>query len=163
MRAGSIYYFYFFSLIFFLTSCRNENRKSELEGVWQLKSWTAIKNDSLTYPYGEDAAGQLIYHPNGQMSFMLAKNKRDLFGTDDRSQISAEQARKANNSFFAYWGTYNIDSENGTVTHKISFSLLPDWSNSVQERYYAIKGNSLVLTSDTVAGKTHRLVWLKVN
>jgi hypothetical protein len=153
-----------FLLLFVINSiaaCRHPQENKWIVGVWDLQSWMAFQHDSSHYPYGENAAGQIIYHPNGRMSFMLSKQNRDTFGTFDRSLISAEQGLKANNSFFAYWGTYVIDESKGQITHEIYQSLLPDWSGKSQKRYFKLNGDTLILTSDTIAGKTHHLVWIR--
>jgi hypothetical protein len=144
-----------------IAACRHPQENKSISGVWDLHSWMAFQHDSSHYPYGEDAAGQIIYYPNGRMSFMLSKQNRDTFGTFDRSLINAEQGLKAYNSFFAYWGTYVMDDPKGQITHEISHSLLPDWSGKSQKRYFKIKGDTLILTSNTIAGKTHRLVWVR--
>ena len=144
-----------------IVACRHPHENQSIVGVWGLHSWIAFQHDSSHFPYGEDAAGQIIYQPNGRMSFMLSKQDRDTFGTLDRSLINAEQGLKANNTFFAYWGAYSIDAAKGQITHEISHSLLPDWSGKSQKRYFKIKGDTLILTSNTIAGKTHRLVWVR--
>lgn len=146
----------------FMIACTDSSKNDEVVGVWQLNSWTAHHHDSITYPYGEEAQGQIIYTKGGKMSFMLSKNNRENFGTQDRSKITAEQALKANNSFFAYWGNYTVDFEKKIITHHIHQSLLPDWSGTNQLRYFELGQDTLLLISDTIANKVYRLSWTRL-
>lgn len=149
---------FLFSIVLF-SACKNEPKNS-LVGTWRLASWQTLSdNDSVLYPYGDDALGTLIYTDDGEVSLTLAFNKRDTLPTDDRSKIDAESARKAYNSYFAYTGNYQLDTVAKKVVHQITISLLPNWQGTSQTRNFELFKDSLVLSADRVGGKYHLLQW----
>ncbi len=149
---------FLFSIVLF-SACKNEPKNS-LVGTWRLASWQTISdNDSVLFPYGDDALGTLIYTDNGEVSLTLAFNKRDTLPTDDRSKIDAESAKVAYNSYFAYTGNYQLDTIAKIVKHSIEISLLPNWQGTTQSRNYQLFSDSLVLSANRVGGKYHLLQW----
>jgi len=53
-------------------------------GVWKLLSYESQVDDgSVTYPFGKDAVGQIIYDTKGNMSAQLADMHRPSFASDN--------------------------------------------------------------------------------
>ena len=152
-----------FFMTILLLSCHYKKENSPL-GTWQLTSWQTIADSGVQYPYGKDAKGILIYTKEGKVSLTLAYNKRDTFDSNDRSQLDAESAKKAFNSYFAYIGNYQVDPIEKKIKHQIELCLLPNWQGTEQIRNYQLLNNdSLVLSADRVLGKYHLLQWRRVN
>ena len=113
--------FFVLLLIVIISSCakkEEELKDNSIIGTWQLTSWQAIADSTISYPYGQDAVGTLIYTEDGEVSLTLAHNNRDTLASDDRSKIDAESAKKAYTSYFAYTGNYKLDKENKKVIEK---------------------------------------------
>jgi hypothetical protein len=92
-------------------------------GAWHLVSWKEYAGDEpTTYPYGEQAEGQDLYTPSGQMSALLMRPGADLSRFADLDGVSALR-ELGRTTFFAYWGTYEVDESARTVTHHIEGCL----------------------------------------
>ncbi|MFP3948074.1 MAG: lipocalin-like domain-containing protein, partial [Longimicrobiales bacterium] len=81
-------------------------------GAWELKDWrVAEPSGEVTYPYGEDARGQIVYTDEGRMSAHLMR-------PPDESEASDGDEEEGFQSFH-YWGTFTVDLDAETVTHHV--------------------------------------------
>jgi hypothetical protein len=63
---------------------RHEGKNFAGIGVWKLLSYESQVDDgSVTYPFGKDAVGQIIYDTKGNMSAQLADMHRPSFASDN--------------------------------------------------------------------------------
>ncbi|MEH6634899.1 MAG: lipocalin-like domain-containing protein [Halioglobus sp.] len=140
--------------------------KEQLEGTWQLESWTIgySDRDDFTYPYGEDPQGLLLYTTDGWMSVSLCRKERARLPQDvSFRKITDEVKAEAFSSYFHYAGRYRV--VDGDVIHYVSQSLNPNFPGSEQLRHAELDGQTLVLSGkDQVGGITrfHSLVWHKL-
>jgi hypothetical protein len=115
--------------------------------AWRLVRWTSRSAGGDTvHPYGADARGQLIYTASGQISAQL------MTGTPDLSAFAGLDGAAAldqlgRTTFFAYWGTFEVNDAAGTVAHHVEGSLSPSWIGTVQVRSFRFEGRDrLILT-----------------
>lgn len=115
-------------------------------GTWQLQSFE-IKNSAgeVSYPYGTDAKGYLIYGQDGYMAVALMKANRANFDSADMSAANTDEKRVAFDTFASYCGTYEVQGEK--VIHHVQVSLYPNWSGSDQERFFKFFADQLVLST----------------
>ncbi|MHC4517728.1 MAG: lipocalin-like domain-containing protein [Planctomycetota bacterium] len=158
-----------------VTGCaqaRSEARAESAEhnpfvGAWRLAHWTAVAGDgTTTYPYGEQAQGQIVYTSSGQMSAQLMRPSADVTRFADLDGVSALEELGLT-TFFAYWGTYEVDETAETITHHLEGSLAPAWVGTAQVRGYRFENRGrLILTAqlgDAQDGTAaHELVWERV-
>ncbi len=94
--------------------------KDSFVGVWRLAASEARIADGTTlYPYGKDAAGMLAYDKHGHVSGQPMRRDRPLFVSDDIRNGTPEEVRAAFDGYTAYFGNYEIDEHEGTVTHHV--------------------------------------------
>ena len=56
----------------------------QLVGTWALVSFVASADDgSISYPFGDDAAGYLTYTADGHVSAQLMRTGRPAYASDD--------------------------------------------------------------------------------
>ena len=137
--------------------------KEDLQGTWQLESWTIGYSDraDFTYPYGEDPQGLLLYTNDGWMSASIARHERAPLpeGVSFR-KIPDELRADAFASYFHYAGRYRV--VDGDVIHYVSQSLNPNFPGTEQVRHAELDGQTLVLSGKDQAGEVvrfHSLVW----
>ena len=140
-----------------------EISKDDLAGTWQLQSWTVgyADRDELSYPYGEEPEGLLLYSNDGWMSACIGAPGRTPL-PEDVSYRKLPDALKAAafSTYFHYAGRYRV--VDGDVIHHVTQSLNPNFPGSDQLRHAELDGQTLVLSGkDEVAGVTrfHSLVW----
>lgn len=101
-------------------------------------SWELIKMESFnekgesSFPWGQQICGLLIYEATGYMSLQIFRT--------DNSDASVE-------THHSYFGEYKIDLNRNICFHKIRYANRPEWIDSIQERFFTITGNELVLKS----------------
>lgn len=154
---------YYLILLSCLVSCYQITQNTTtVNGCWELKSWTATDSvGTVTYPYGEDAIGQLVYNKNGTMSLTLSANDRQTWGTFDHTAIDPQLVLNAFDKYFTYVADYHVDWQKGIVEHQIKACLFPDWVGKVQERHFEFKEDKLYLSAYNKFGRDHELVWVK--
>jgi len=137
--------------------------RADLVGAWELESWAIgySDRDDLSYPYGEDPQGLLVYTQDGWMSAAIARSDRQPFPENvPYRKISAELKGESFSSYFHYAGRYRV--QGGDVIHYVSMSMNPNFPGSEQLRHAELDGQTLVLSGkDSVGDVTrfHSLVW----
>lgn len=117
-------------------------------GTWKLISFEYRRRDgALTFPFGEDAEGLLIYTQNGYMSAQVADANRTRFNGSDALHGTPEEIKSAFLSSAAYYGQFEVDTENNIILHHTDISTLPNQSNTVQKRFYSFENDKLILTT----------------
>ena len=82
-------------------------------GAWELVDWRIVQpSGEVTFPYGEEARGQIVYTDGGRMSAHLMQ-------LSDGSEGSADVDGSGFQSFH-YWGDFNrkprLPADEGTMT-----------------------------------------------
>ena len=136
--------------------------KNQLIGTWRLISFEIRNTDEqVSYPYGEDAIGYLLYTFDGYMSATLMRAKRSKFAARDIAGGTIEEQIMAVQTYLSYCGKYEI--QDNKVIHHIEASLFPNWVGIDQERFFEFKDNRLFLSTPPllVSGKQQvaNLAW----
>ena len=128
----------------------------DLLGAWHLVSWSLVYADGRApdYPLGDDAAGILMYTPDGHVSAVLMRKARP-------SQAPANQAEAAAYAdSFAYSGRYTV--RDGAAYHAIEVSTNPALAGVTSTRHIDMADGRLTLSGpDFAAGspRTQRIEW----
>lgn len=115
-------------------------------GAWTLEEWRSTdESGAVRFPYGEDAAGQIVYTATGRMSASLMSRPDDPAAAPE--------------GFLAYWGSYVVDDAAGTVTHQVVGANRGEgWIGSDQVRAFEFQGEDVLILSVGQA----RLTWRRV-
>lgn len=139
-----------------------------LAGTWKLLSFESQSaGGDVSHPFGADAQGQLMYDAPGRMSVVLMRAGRPPFASGDPARGAPDEIKAAFEGFIAYYGTYDIDEELGTVTHHVEANSFPNWVGTHQQRFFTLAGRRLTLRSPPILddGQTVTLtaVWERVD
>ena len=118
----------------------------DVAGTWRLSSATRkiVETGEVIDAYGGPRPnGWLTYGKDGRMVVICAFENRERPEANDK--MSDQDRVKLHKTFFAYAGTYKIES--GKVTHNIDTSWNEVWSGTSQVRQVDLKNNELVLTT----------------
>jgi hypothetical protein len=135
----------------------------DLVGTWQLQSWTTgySDRDELSYPFGEDPQGLLIYSKGGWMSAAISRSDRPRLPADSSPRTTTPELQaQAYTSYFHYAGRYEV--REGHIIHFVTLSLNPDFPGTEQLRHVELDGQTLVLSGKDQVGdvtRFHSLVW----
>jgi len=131
-------------------------------GTWRLISWETTSADgSISYPFGRQAIGLIIYTDDGYMSVAIMYPDRERFAAGDLLGGSGEEKERAAESYVSYCGRYEFRHD--SVIHHVELSLFPNWSGEDQERRVELSGNRLTLEAPPLLingiEQRARLVW----
>jgi hypothetical protein len=133
-----------------------------LVGAWRLVSCELRTADGqVSYPFGRDPLGYILYSENGYMSVAFMSALRGRFSAGDIRGGSPEEKVEAADSYLSYCGRYEIWGSR--VIHHVEVSFFPNWVGLDQERLLRLEGDTLYLSTPPmlVAGQqqTSHLIW----
>lgn len=118
-------------------------------GAWRLLSLEArTSTGDVSYPYGQDAAGYLLYSREGYMSVSVMQARRANFASSDALEAPADEKLAAFDTYSSYSGRYEVHGQK--VIHHVEISLFPNWSGKAQERFFAFSGDQLTLAAPPI-------------
>jgi len=125
--------------------------REQLIGTWKIISCKYRRSDGeVTYPYGKQPLGQLMYDSAGNMSSIIMRPERPKFSINDKFQGTPEEIKSAFDGFDAIFGTYEVDEENESVIHHGEGSLFPNWEGMVHPRFVKLSGKRLTLSTTPI-------------
>ncbi len=128
-------------------------------GTWRLVSAEFyVTGGETSFPLGEDPQGLLIYDACGNMAAQLMRPGRPPLASGDQRTGTTEEIREAFEGYVAYFGSFTVDPQAETVTHRVTASLLPNWIGEPQVRYYEISGDTLVLRTPPIQSGGREIV-----
>lgn len=141
--------------------------KEKFVGTWRLVDYEYLRSDGeQLWPFGQSPRGVITYTAEGFMSVQIMDSERPIFVGGNRWSATLAEMAAAFQSYLAYFGSYDVNGEEGFVTHHIQGSLFPEYTNSDQIRYFEFEGEQLTLSTPPLpAGKetiTGRLIWERI-
>ncbi|HLZ22883.1 MAG TPA: lipocalin-like domain-containing protein [Ktedonobacterales bacterium] len=135
-------------------------------GTWRLVSFESRAEDgTVSYPFGPDARGYIIYGADGYMAVVLQPAERRQFAKNDYQGGTLEERAAAGEHFISYAGRFEV-VPGDTVVHHVEVSFFPNWIGTAQQRLFHFQGNQLMLSTRPmqVAGRivTSQLIWERV-
>jgi hypothetical protein len=138
---------------------------TQLIGSWRLVSWSSTSGET-TYPMGRDAQGRITYEAGGRMAVQLADPSCAAFAGGDPWAATDAEVRAAFDGYIAYYGTYTVHADQGTVVHHLEMCSIPNWRGSEQLRYFDLQEGQLTLSTPPIllggAELVSKLVWVKL-
>lgn len=117
-----------------------------LVGTWRLRSYRLIGSRGRErFPYGEDATGYILYGHDGYMAVAIMSSGRTPFAGSDILRRTTPEAAEATRTYLSYSGRYEVLEDR--VLHHVEVALFPNWSGTVQERYFRLDGDMLELST----------------
>lgn len=135
-----------------------------LVGAWRLKAFQIESSTGeVSYPFGEDAQGILLYSRCGLMSAQLMRKDRPQFESGDQQVGTATEIEESFKNCVSYYGTYELHDDEGFVIHHVENSLFPNWEGTPQKRFFDLRNNTLRISTPPVRWgneqKVALLIW----
>lgn len=126
--------------------------RQKLIGAWALVEYKTqpASGAPASYPLGKDAAGIIMYTPDGYMSAQLMQPGAAKFVVGDLSGGTKDELAESMKRYLAYSGRFAVKGEGGkpVLTHQMEVSSFPNWLGNVQERTVKLEGEYLTLGTD---------------
>ncbi len=110
----------------------------KLIGAWR---YIGTQINGGKWDRGPNPKGMIYYGPRGEIAVQIAP---DVERRRAGAVMTPEEAKIALTDYIAYFGTYSIDEQAGTVTHHRQASIQPGDSGDLVRRYEFV-GDRLVL------------------
>ena len=136
-----------------------ESVREKLVGAWRLTEYSIEDKKNAGeryYPLGKDAAGVIMYTPDGYMSAQLMASDRPVYANGHIHSGTIDEMAKAAKGYMAYSGRFDLNEETNTLTHHMEVSMNPTWLGQAQERYYKLEDDTLTISTP---GNFAVLVW----
>ncbi len=127
-----------------------EDTTKLIVGTWRLVSSVDTTSGKKEYPFGEDAIGYIHYSDTGIMAVQISRKSRKPPG--NVSDIKQD--------YLAYFGRYEVDTENQVVRHFVEGQLFAGDHPAILERKYRFDGDFMTLTP--VDGTSREILWRRV-
>ena len=137
-----------------------------LPGTWELLSRidTTDAGERRVEPsLGEDPVALLIYDRAGHFAAQFMKRDRGSVAADAAS--AGQNNSRAINGYDAYFGSYTVDDEAGTVTQRLDAALSAENVGMTLTRAMHVDGDQLTIRLRTTTGGesvTRELVWKRI-
>jgi hypothetical protein len=126
--------------------------RERLIGAWR---YVGTRINGGNWDRGANPKGMIYYGAHGEMAVQVAPDvKRVRAG----AEMTPEEARIALKDYIAYFGTYTVDEQAGTVTHHRLDSIQPGDSGDLVRRYEFI-GDRLILRAPN---STLEVSWARI-
>jgi len=139
---------------------------AQLVGRWKLVSLEAVRpNGEVVREWGPKPVGHLIYDASGFVAVQIVRDPRAAGKSDN---LTPDQRREAFDTYYAYFGAFEVDDQEKTVVHHIHGSLRPYEAGVDLKRYFKLSGNRLELSTaplplEAGESRVYRLTWERAN
>ena len=102
---------------------------NKLVGAWR---YVGTRINGGNWDRGANPKGMIYYGPHGEMAVQIAP---DVRRTRAGAVMTPQEAVTAVKDYIAYFGTYTVDEQVGTVTHHRHDSLQPGDAGDLVRKY----------------------------
>jgi hypothetical protein len=92
----------------------------------------------------------IMYDASGYMSYTAMRQGRPKFAPGDLGGGTPGEIKAAFEGFDAYFGTYELNFEEGVITHHVEASRFPNWEGTDQVRYFQVAEERLSIKSSPI-------------
>lgn len=131
-------------------------------GTWRLVECVEMDaKGTISYPWGQDAIGYLIYTLEGIMAVQIMRKNRKLFRGKGTTQATSQERQSIVKDYNAYFGEFEVDEANKVVIHRLEGNVDPNQIGKKKTRMYSFYDNKLSLTTQ---GEiiSRKITWQKV-
>jgi hypothetical protein len=144
--------------------------RSQLIGTWSLQEAETVTDGKVAPWMGRlpPITGALMYQPDGWMSTQIAGAKAAVASRAIFNHLPDAERLKTLSSYYAFFGTFEVEEAGPFVTHRVVDALWPDEKGAVLRRSFQIEGGIMRLTTPPIPSEEghttffNRLVWKKI-
>jgi hypothetical protein len=130
--------------------------RGDLIGAWRLVS-IEFSGDKGPVPdpfYQTGSTGIIIYEPGGLMSVQIVAPDRRTWAVPDSRvgrtapTLDAALEAAAFNTYYAYFGTWELDEARSVMIHHVQSSLIPSESGVTYSQTVSLVGDRLIFVNE---------------
>jgi hypothetical protein len=131
-----------------VAGCRSVPARAPWIGTWRMTAVESRDSTDGTWrrPFGDAPSGVVMYNADGTHSMQFSRTPvAPMFAAGTDRGATDLELRTMYESYFSWYGTYQVDTARGVIIHRIEGSLWPSWRKTVQTRPFLIRGDTLLL------------------
>jgi hypothetical protein len=121
---------------------QSKSLKDDLVGSWKFVTSTS-KRDDDSPTWGHDPVGSLIFTDNGRFSLQIMRSDRPKYKSNTRMRGSLIENQATTRGTLSYFGTYDVNESNHTMTFHIVGSSFPNYNDTDQNRRVSLSADEL--------------------
>lgn len=149
-------FIFLFVLLAIPNLCLAQGTKEALLGAWKLTSFEGVAPDGKKIEPWKNPVGLIIYDPAGYVSVQFGSAQRAPFASGEGAAAQGsgtpQEIKNAFVTYYAYFGRYEVNENEGSVIHHIQSSLIPNEVGLNYKRNFKISGDRLALTTPPQKG-----------
>jgi hypothetical protein len=135
-------------------------------GSWEMvEAWDMDDpgKPGKSYPWGNPPLGFWVYDASGNVSVQISINPPLPVPWQSWWQLGGDLPTnlmlESFNNYMAYWGTYEVDYNGGTVTHHVVTDVLRQYTGTSQARDFKLgnDNNELVISGESYLRRFKRV------
>lgn len=140
---------------------KGDTLTKQIQGSWNLVSFTNEQDGKKTEPFGPNPKGIAIYTPDGHFSEIILRSSLPKFASNNRMKGTVEENQAIVEGAFAYFGRYTVASDKDqTVIKHVEGCTFPNWDGQDLKRIVTIIGDEMKITvPGATVGGTNYNVW----
>ena len=144
-----------------LSAPKAKFNKRQLVGSWALVSGGQANPN--VEPFGADD-GFAIFQSNGRFTLTLIRGNLPKFASNNRAEGTADENKAIVQGSIAYFGTYTLDPNDGSVTLHVDRSSFPNWNGSeIKRTITSLTAQELKYINPAASvGGTAELAWKRM-
>ena len=152
-------------------NARSRTLREQLIGAWRMvDAETVDLATGASSPFSGKRgpySGLIVYLANGLMSVQFASQRGVVRASVGRDQLTADEESAYFETYFGYFGKFEVDEQARLVRHQPEGSILGSQVGKTLVRWIKIDGDLLTLTTEVskqtaTSSKFDRLTWRRV-
>ena len=141
---------------------------TKIIGMWKLVSLETIRpSGEIVYDWmGRHPTGLIIYDVTGRMAVQIMRDPRPTFASNVSAKATPEEKEAAFEGYYAYFGTFEFNEEEGLLTHRVQNSLYPNEVGINYTQSFNLSDSRLILATapyqEAGEQRTNRITWERV-
>ncbi|MFT3745808.1 MAG: lipocalin-like domain-containing protein [Pyrinomonadaceae bacterium] len=128
-----------------------ESPENTVVGTWKLVKYAdTAANGKVTYPWGTEPSGILIYDSARNMAVQIQRTPLLKIGSTAESKLTRSTKVAMLESYTAYFGKYSVDWQKMTITHFVEGNLFPFYNGTAQIKSFELIQDRLTLRVEWV-------------
>jgi Lipocalin-like domain len=122
---------------------KNGTLAKQVVGAWTLTSLVLDQDGKKSEPYGSEPKGTAIFTSNGRTAVVITRADLPKFASNNRTTGTPEENKAAVAGSIAYFGTYEVNDADKTLTTHVEGSTFPNWTGADQKRTLEVSGDQM--------------------
>jgi hypothetical protein len=124
---------------------------ASIVGTWRALEYVfpGARDSASKYPYGRPPKAYLVYDNTGRVFFQAVRGQNVGDRRTRWHEADSSSLVRILSDADAYFGTYRVDHQRRTVTHRIEAEIPPSSSTIEIATHFRLNGDTLVIGRDS--------------